>query len=213
MARLWKNLVGAAMLVTATTLVTTQVVSQDAPPDFANMPPAAQRAMERMQAWMQYGSPGPEHTEMQKNAGTWHNGMRSWRYEGADEMQSEGISRLRTILGGRFLLEETMGVMEFMGERQVSEGLGIYGYDNYHQKHFFIWLDNWSTMPMIGHGERAANGDIVYYSELPDPSNGKTIEYKSVLSEISTDSNRFVMYEKQPDGSWFKHMEMTATRH
>jgi hypothetical protein len=77
----------------------------------------------------------------------------------------------------------------------------------------FLWLDNWSTMPMVGHGERTANGDVVYYSELPDPSNGKTIEYKSVLSEASGDSSRFVMYEKQQDGSWLKHMEMTATRH
>lgn len=213
MTKLWKNVAGAAILVGATTLVTSHVVSQDQGQS-GEMPPAAERAMERMTAWMQYGEPGPEHEEMHNSAGTWHNTNAFWMYPGAEEMHSESVSRLRPVLGGRFMIEETAGVMEFMGEKHIVEGLGIFGYDRLHEKHFFIWLDNMSTIPMWGHGKVDESGNIVYHSKMPDPtSKGTMIEYKSVHEKTSNDHGTFTMYEKQPDGSWFKHMELNATRH
>ena len=209
MAKLWKNIAGAAVLVGATTLITSHVTSQD---PYGDMPPEAQRAMERMEAWMKYGAPGPEHVKMANAVGTWHNENRYWMYPGADGLSSESVSRIHSIMGGRFLIEEMSGVMEFMGEKQVFEGFGIHGYDRYREKHFFIWLDSMSTMPMWGEGTADASGDIVYLSKMPDPSSGKSIEFKSVQKRISDDKIMFTMYEKQGDGSWFKHMEMTATR-
>ena len=47
MTKLWKTIAGAAVLVGATTLVTTQVVSQDADPS-GDMPPGMQEAMIRI---------------------------------------------------------------------------------------------------------------------------------------------------------------------
>ena len=92
-----------------------------------------------------------------------------------------------------------------------SVRMGVYGYDNYREKHFFVWFDSFSTMPMWGEGEEQPDGTIVYYSKLPDPVTGKDIHYKSVSRLMSDGTHHFTMSEKK-DGSWWTHMEMVGTR-
>ena len=127
-------------------------------------------------------------------------------------MSSESVAEMTPIMGGRWLIERMSGVMEMMGEKHLFQGFGLFGYDNLKKKHLFVWVDNGSTAMMIGEGEEDSTGNITYYSEMMDPLTGDPINYKSITRNISDDKAIFEMYEQQPDGSWFKHMEISGTK-
>lgn len=206
MKTIWKNLIGACALVGVTTLVTSRVVSQD----YGAAPDADQQKM--MEAWMKFATPGPEHARLAKHAGKWHQVNKHWMYPGAEPTVSESTATYESILGGRFLLEKTKGTMEMGGQKQEFEGMGIIGYDNMKQKHFFGWVDNMGTLMMFGEGDENAAGDITYYSELPNPMGPGMSKLKSVSKMMGDDKSVFEMYEQMPDGSWHKQMEITGTR-
>jgi hypothetical protein len=68
-------------------------------------------------------------------------------------------------------------------------------------------------MMMVGEGTADATGKtITYFSEMPDPLSGGTEKCKSVCKFASDDKHVFEMYSQQDDGTWFKNMELTATR-
>lgn len=202
MAITFKQFVAAGVLVGATSIITTQVVSYQSEEDMA-------AAMEK---WMELAEPGKQHANLQKLAGTWQQEQKAWFYPGAEPTVSSSVAQFKPVLGGRFMIEHTEGKMEFMGEEYDFEGIGIFGYDNYKQKYTFIWMDNMGTMMMSGEGTADASGKVVtYFSEMPDPMTGGTKEYKSVATEVGKNKSRFEMFEKTPEG-WHKHLEINGVR-
>ena len=133
-----KILAGAAVLG-ATMLVTQQVVSQQ----------NEEQMDEMMKHWMQLAEPGEEHTQLARLAGTWNTKNSHWAYPGAEPSVSQGTATYEPIMGGRFLLERVESKMEFSGQLFDFEGLGIIGYDNLTEKHFFAWVDNMGTMMLV----------------------------------------------------------------
>ncbi|MHC4947174.1 MAG: DUF1579 domain-containing protein [Planctomycetota bacterium] len=200
-----RNVLGVVALVGATTFITTEVVSQQHEDQMADM-----QAM--MDKWMEYAQPGEEHAELAKAAGTWKQSMTHWMYPGAEPQMSTSTAEFKSIMGGRFMIEKMRGEFEMNGEPYDFEGLGIFGFDNMKQKHFYVWIDNMGTLMMTGEGERDADGDVVYFSELPNPMSGGTMKVKSVSKVVDDDHNVFQMFEQLPDGNWHQTMEIDATR-
>ena len=199
-----RNLLGAAILIGATTLVTSQVVSRQ------DEPGANQEEM--MKQWMALAQPGEEHARLATLAGTWSNVNSHTMYPGAEPEKSTSKAVLTSVLGGRFLTEHVTGEFAFQGEKIDFEGMGLFGFDNLKQKHFFAWVDNLGTMMMVAEGTTDAKGNIVYHSTMPDPMSGADKSIKSVLTFTSESEHTFEMYEKLPDGTWFKNMQIDAKR-
>jgi hypothetical protein len=209
MAICCRTIIGAAVLVGATTLVTSQVISQDHQKQVQEM----QEAQEMMAAWMKLAEPGPEHEGLARMAGTWHHASTYWMQPGAEPQTSTATAELEPILGGRFVLEKVRGVNEFMGEKHEFEGLGIFGYDRFKKKHIFAWLDNMGTLIMIGEGTADETGNVItYMSELPNPMSGGTMGIKTITRIETDDKHTVEMHQQLPDGSWFLHMTIEATR-
>ena len=199
-----RNLLGAAVLVGATTLVTSQVVSRQDEP--AGGPDAG------FEQWMALAQPGAEHARLAQVVGTWHQDTTHWMVPGAEPNRSTAKAVVRSVLDGRFITQHVSGEFEFGGQKFDFEGMGLYGYDNLERKHFFAWVDNMGTMMMTAEGTTDADGNIVYYSTMPDPMTGGKVKVKSILRFDSESRHTFQMHSEQPDGSWFKNMEITARR-
>jgi len=222
MAIRFTHVLYSAALIGATTLITSQVISQDdhdhdhphGDHDHAHGEHAAAQAdMDAMmEAWMKTAQPGAEHAEMQGMVGEWHLDQKHWMYPGAEPETMESKAKMKPIMGGRFIMEHVHGKVDLNGEMHDFKGMGIFGFDNISKKHTFVWLDNMSTTMMVAHGERNEDGDIVYMSEMPNPMTGETMEVKSVSRVIDEDKNMFMMFKKGEDGAWFKDFELTATR-
>lgn len=205
MRSIWKNVLGVTVIVGVTTAITTRVVSQDYGDKTGQM---AQQEM--MQEWAQ---PGPEHAELAKVVGTWDQEITMWMYPNAEPQTSAGVSTIKTILGGRFLLEKVRGEMDMGGEKMLFEGLGIFGYDNFKKKYVYTWVDNMGTMIMLAEGTPDATGKVItYLGEIPDPATGETKTVKTISRRESDDREVVEMHNQLPDGSWFKSMEIVMTR-
>jgi hypothetical protein len=198
-----RSIIGAAALVGATTVITSQVVSQQQEQEMAEM----------WAKWMELAQPGKEHAEMAKLAGAWNQESTHWMHPGAEPTTSTSVAKFEPILGGRYMIEHVTGQNEFMGEVHDFEGIAILGFDNLKQKHVFAWIDNMGTMIMTGEGDADETGKVItYYSEMPNPMGGGTMQIKSVSKIISDDETVYSMHEKQPDGSWFKNFQIVSTR-
>lgn len=203
MATRFRHVLCAAALVGGSVLVTSQVVSQD----------YEQKMGEMMQQWMELAQPGPEHEQMAKSAGTWKQETKHWMYPGAEPDVSTATVTLKSIMGGRFMLEKVRGTFEMEGEEMEFEGLGIFGFDNLKKKHVFSWLDNMGTMIMTAEGTADATGKIItYYSSFPDPMTGGTMEIKTVATAESDDRQVVEMFNKMPDDTWNRQMQAVMTR-
>ncbi len=202
MASYGKKILGAAVLVGASTLITGQVVSQQ-----------YEDQMDEMKQWMELAQPGEEHAEMAKWAGTWHQETKHWMSPGAPPEESTGTAEVKPILGGRFMLEKVKSQMQFAGEVHDFEGIGIFGFDRIQKKHVFVWVNNMSTLIATGEGTADKTGKVItYYSELPNPMNGGKTKVKYVSTVVNDDKYLLEMFGQHPDGSWFRNMEIVSTR-
>lgn len=194
---------GAVTAICATILVSAGLFAQDSKP--AKLTP--QQMME--QAWMNYMTPGDEHTQLAKRAGQWTFQGKMKNTPDEPVTNFSGKSTFKSVMGGRFLFEEVKS--EVMGQEFL--GFGISGYDNLTHKYTGAWLDNMSTGILSMQGKASADGKVITYkSDSPDFMNGR---YKTTrTTEIITDNDNFVitMYNTTPDGQEFKMMEMTYTR-
>jgi len=161
-----------------------------------------------MQEWMKYAQPGDMHKSIAKFEGTWEASTMMWMEPGADPMSSVASSKNEMMLGGRYLRQSFKG--NIMG--MAFEGVGITGYDNYSKMFTSLWMDNTSTMIMVFEGTTNEEGQVVMTGKYKDPRSGETKTSKSLSYWRDDDTHVFEMWEKAPDGTQFKHMEMVYTR-
>lgn len=170
------------------------------------MPMDEQAMMEKFKA---YSTPGSEHGLLARRVGSWDFVAKFWMNPAAPPEESTGASEVKSILGGRFIADETTGTWH--GEQ--FKGLGIIGYDNIQKKYTGVWIDNMGTGMMKYEGQASPDGGAISYEgEFSCPINDGVIKNRSVENYI--DENTMVMeaYMTSPDGQEFKHMEITYTR-
>ena len=167
-----------------------------------------------MQKWADYGTPGPEHKKLLESVGTWNIATKRWDYPGAEVVVGTATSVVVPALDGRFVSERFTSSMDMGAGPMDFEGHCLTGYDNLQHKVVYAWADSMGTGIMTGAGTYDATGKVLttICDNAPDAVEGKFVKMKGVTREISKDEHLFEMFAQNPDGSWWKNMEMTYTR-
>jgi uncharacterized protein DUF1579 len=203
----YRWLAGAFALVVATALVTTQVVSDDKDPQGQKLDPEKQKLMEQ---YAKFAEPGPQHRQLATRTGAWDVITKCQMDPSAPPTETRGIAKARTVLGGRWVIEEFEGELPGMGP---FSGIGITGYDNVKKKYVNFWLDTMGTGAMISEGTADPSGKIVTYTgSFEDPVLGKTKTVRSVAKFDSDSRHTFEMFDTAPDGKEFKSLDIVYTR-
>lgn len=175
-------------------------VAQPEPPDMEEM----------MRVWQEAATPGPMHESLAEDIGTWDVTSKMYM-QGPDAppMESRGVSEIRWIIDGRWLIEEFKG--EMMGE--PTTGYSIMGYDNYKKQFVACWFDSMSTAMINFHGSRSADGKtLTMFGTMDEPmtgEKGKTVKF--VSRTVDADTRHFEIQEVQY-GEPFTVVQMTYTR-
>jgi hypothetical protein len=159
-----------------------------------------------MKAYLEAAKPGPAHAKLAEMAGDWDYVMRTYD-DPEHPMEITGTATMTMVMGGRYLRQETDGMM--MGS--PFNGVGVTGYNNATKEYESIWYDNMGTGIMKSVGSDDGTGKVVMHSEYTDPLTGKTIHVKTVSETVSKDEQRFVWYNVDGDTE-VKSFEITYTR-
>ena len=148
--------------------------------------------------------PGPEHERLKKLEGTWDAAGKS----PLDGKDFKGEMVFKSVLGGLWLESSfncTFGEMKFSGR-------GLDGYDPAKKKYVSIWVDSWSTVPMVSEGtyDEAAK-TLTLTGEAPG-EDGKPAKYKMVSKTIDDDSFAWSMAVILPDGKLHGVMSINYKR-
>jgi hypothetical protein len=128
--------------------------------------------------WMQASKPGESHRRLTDLAGTWK-GVARTPGEGDKWTESPATLELRSILGGRFLLEQAS--CELFGE--TLEWVGLYGFDAEQGRYVATWCDNFGTGFDTAEGEwDASRGAIVLRGEKVEPPGDDKVPYAWILT-------------------------------
>ncbi len=191
-------------MLCATILVSAGLLAQDNP--YGEMS-AEEQAME--QAFREYATPGAEHAQLAKRVGEWTIQGKMWQAPGAPSTDFVATSHLKTILGGRFMIEKVSG--DVMG--QEFNGFGLFGFDNLTKTYVGSWVDNFSTGIMGMEGTPSGDGKTIHYTgQTPDLLNGRYMKTTAIDQAISDDKHVYTQYQAAPDGQQYKHMELIYTR-
>jgi serine/threonine protein kinase len=194
-------LAAAAFLVSPTVLAAEQAGQ-----------PAAKPAMDQtamMEKYMKAATPGPEHQEMAKLAGTWKLDVTQWLTPGATPEKSTATAEFESILGGRYMQQKVHGEMG----GQPFEGMGYEGFDNVSKERFGTWIDNMSTGSMLTHGKCAVGAKTCTLTgSMNDPLTGKLCKVREVITRKGDNSFTFDMYGPDQTGKEFQMMQIVYTR-
>ncbi len=197
-------LTGAAALVACTAFATTHVVSarQDraAPPaDAGMMDPAMMARMAELAA------PGAAHAELAKLAGTWEDSY-VVSMPGMPSMETKGTRTTKSLLGGRYILEE----IEFSMMGMKMEGVSLMGYDNMKKEYVSVWMDSMSTWPIFSRGPKNASGDIETKGTMVDVAGERP--FRMVWRQKGANEVEAEMYDTIPPTGEVKVMTIKSTR-
>lgn len=146
--------------------------------------------------------PGPEHARLKQLEGTWAVTIKS---EGGD---STGTMVHRMELGGLWLVGEFNA--DFGGAKFSGRGLDTY--DAAKKKYVSVWVDSWSTTPLILEGNYDSTGKtLTMTGEGPGPD-GKLTKFKAVTTHKDANSFDWSMSAMGADGKENPMLSMTYRR-
>jgi hypothetical protein len=177
-------------------------LAQEAPPEMS--PEAA--AM--MQAYQQAGTPGAQHAELAKTAGTYDLAIKSWMAPDAEPTSETGTATRSMMLGSRVMTEKVEAAMH----GQPFTGHGMTGYDNVTGKYWSTWNDSMSTGVMVSNGTCDDQHACTFTGSWHDPVSKQEVSARMTSKWTSPTVEVFEMYGPGPDGKEYKMMEMTYTK-
>jgi hypothetical protein len=146
--------------------------------------------------------PGPEHKKLKELEGTWEAIIKA----GPDE--SKGTVVYKMELGGLWLTSEFQG--DFAGMKFTGRGLD--GYDPAKKKYVGVWVDSWSTAPLVMEGTYDKDGKVLTMTgEGPGPD-GSPMKYKATTEHKDKDTMEWTMLMNGPDGKEAPMMSITYKR-
>jgi hypothetical protein len=183
-------LLAAAAIALSTAFVAARAVGaapqqQDAKQDKPEAMPGMDPAM--MARMMELATPGKEHQELAARAGTWDIAYKFRMAPDAPWMDMKGSATARTLLGGRYLLEEH--AFEMMGE--PMQGIMLLGFDKESGEYISLWMDSMSTWWVEARGKKDAAGKLDQRGEMKDIAGKRPYRATSVA---------------KPDGSYEHQM-------
>ena len=170
---------------------------------------AAPDQEEIMKKWMAVATPGPEHKALEALVGDWEVASKWWMSPDAPPDESKGTSKVRSILGGRFVQEDYDG--QFMG--RPLHGLGLTGYDNFKKRYSSLWIDDGGTAMYTSTGSATADKkSFTFTGKMDDPMSGeKNKPVKYIIRIVDANKRIFQMHEPAR-GEKSLVAEMTYTR-
>jgi hypothetical protein len=147
----------------------------------------ADRSREAMDRDMQNAKPGPPHAQLARLAGSYDTITKFVMEPGGKAVESSGTATIKTILDGRFLLEEDAGT--FMG--QPTSGMRLLGYNNASKQYEGVWTYTRSTAILLLTGTSKDGGKSIDFTATWDEEAGgrQTLE----VSTRHLDKDHFVV--------------------
>ena len=193
-------LLGSSLLVLGTAAVAIAVQDQKLSPE----------QQKQMEMFMQAGTPGPEHAELAKGAGTWDMAVKMWWDANTPPTESKGVMTAAMVLGGRYLRGDVVG--EPMGDQRF-EGTVCVAFDNVTKTWQSTWIDNMSTSISVMTAPGGGDGKVrTWKGTMSDPMAGKAVAVREVQTHMSPDSWKSETFAPGKDGKEYKSMEIVYTR-
>jgi len=173
---------------------------------------------EMMAQMMELAQPGENHKLLERSVGTWTYKVKMWMTPdpNAPPSESSGSAVTRSIMGGRYLISEHTGKMEFPGAdgKMTSmefKGMSMEGYDNVKKKFVASWIDNMGTGIMNLEGTYdAATKSFTYVADY-EPMPSMKPKVREVIKITDKDHHVFEWYEDR-GGKEVRTMEIAYTR-
>lgn len=181
--------------------------------------PGMQEMQKMQERMMRAMMPGEQHKELAKMAGTWKTTAKMWMSgpEGPATV-TQGTSEIKSVLDGRFLLEEMNSEMKMPGPdgKEMTmpfKGIGMTGYDNFKNMYVGCWADSMGTQILNFSGMKPPGSDTyTFYGQMDEPMlnvSGRTVKYETKV--INDNKHVFSMYDLHA-GPNYKVVEVTYER-
>jgi hypothetical protein len=146
-----------------------------------------------------------EHRQLAAFAGEWDLEVLMFHSPG-EPQRSHAKSSARSLLGGRYVVEEIEG--DFFGMQ--FQGLALSGYDKQRGKWVASWVDNYSTA--IQPWEGTMEGAVLTMTAPSEEWMGQVYTPKSVTRHLGADHLVYEHFAVLPEGQEWKKMEIRYTR-
>ena len=175
--------------------------------------------MEGMQKYMQGIKPGKHHKPLDHFVGSWETVTKVWMGgPGSPPVVTKGSSKVKWVLGGRFVMDEHKGKMmmpDMTGSMKEFdyEGIGLTGYNNERNMYEQVWTSNAQTNMLTMKGAADPAGKLfTLYGEMDEVMLGvvgRTVKY--VTRVVDEDKHVFEIIDLHA-GDGYKVIEITYTR-
>jgi hypothetical protein len=156
-----------------------------------------------------YGSPGPEHKQLEPLVGSWNAKVSCWMDPNQPAHKSEGTAERKWILDGRFVEEHFDGKML----DKPFHGLGVLGFDRARNKFSCLWLDSVVTSMHLSKGTYDESAKtFTFKCEEECPITQKHVRMRNTLRLVSNDEQVMEMHRQLGDEKEMKVLEITFTR-
>ena len=146
--------------------------------------------------------PGPEHERLKTLEGTWTATVKM------GDGESKGTMTYKLECGGLWLVSDFRG--EFEG--QAFQGKGMDGFDPVKKKYVSVWVDSWSTQPLLLEGTHDKETNTTTMTGEGMGPDGGMAKYKMVTRLTSDDHHTFTMFLVGDDGQDVPMMTIDYTR-
>lgn len=163
---------------------------------------------ELMTKMLQAGTPGDVHEDMAGLVGSWDVEYQWYTGPDAEPVQATGTATYRSIMGGRYLIEEFHS--QFFG--QPFEGMLLMGYDNMRQQFQTVWIDSMSTGMGLQQGRLGTDGTTHLQGEHYDYKTPTGRPMRSELSAFGENVHEMEMFDTAPDGTEYVSMSFRYKR-
>ncbi len=172
--------------------------------------PMAEMMPHLMESMPTTSGPGPEHEHLKRSIGKWDVKGKFYMMPGMPPDESTGTCEFRSILGGRFVIQEYNTTSPTLGE---FSGFGINGFDRLKGKYVSVWADSMGTGIYRSEGTADASGKkFTYMMKFLDPMTRQNKKAKMITEQVSDDKMTMKMWEVKKDGSERLELDITYTR-
>jgi len=184
----------------------------------ASAPTGQPNAADMMKQMMELSKIGENHKLLSSLDGNWDYTIKFWMSPdpNAKPQESKGTATRKSIMGGRYVMEDVSGKMQMPGEdgkpKDVQfKGMGMEGYDNVKKKFVASWIDNMGTGIEFSEGTYdPATKSFTYTSEIEMVPGMKTA-VREVIKIADNNHMTLEWYENQ-GGQEKKTMEINYTK-